>query len=62
MGGDFWRKNLWLRSTRTGEQIGLDNRGAAHDERHATETVTPEYWDDRIAVERQVEKWLIAGG
>jgi NAD(P)-dependent dehydrogenase (short-subunit alcohol dehydrogenase family) len=23
---------------------------AAHDERHATETVTPEYWDDRIAV------------
>jgi NAD(P)-dependent dehydrogenase (short-subunit alcohol dehydrogenase family) len=23
---------------------------AAHDERHATEEVTPEYWDDRIAV------------
>ena len=23
---------------------------AAHDERHETETVTPEYWDDRIAV------------
>ena len=23
---------------------------AAHDERHATETVTPAYWDDRIAV------------
>jgi NAD(P)-dependent dehydrogenase (short-subunit alcohol dehydrogenase family) len=23
---------------------------AAHDERHATETVTPEYWDERIAV------------
>jgi NAD(P)-dependent dehydrogenase (short-subunit alcohol dehydrogenase family) len=23
---------------------------AAHDERHATETVTPEYWDDRVAV------------
>lgn len=23
---------------------------AAHDERHATDTVTPEYWDDRIAV------------
>jgi NAD(P)-dependent dehydrogenase (short-subunit alcohol dehydrogenase family) len=23
---------------------------AAHDERHATESVTPEYWDDRIAV------------
>jgi NAD(P)-dependent dehydrogenase (short-subunit alcohol dehydrogenase family) len=23
---------------------------AAHDERHATEAVTPEYWDDRIAV------------
>ena len=23
---------------------------AAHDERHATETVTPDYWDDRIAV------------
>jgi NAD(P)-dependent dehydrogenase (short-subunit alcohol dehydrogenase family) len=23
---------------------------AAHDERHTTESVTPEYWDDRIAV------------
>jgi len=23
---------------------------AAHDDRHATESVTPEYWDDRIAV------------
>lgn len=23
---------------------------AAHDERHATESVTPEYWDERIAV------------
>ena len=23
---------------------------AAHDERHATESVTPDYWDDRIAV------------
>jgi D-xylose 1-dehydrogenase len=23
---------------------------AAHDERHATEAVTPDYWDDRIAV------------
>lgn len=23
---------------------------AAHDERHATDSVTPEYWDDRIAV------------
>jgi len=23
---------------------------AAHDERHSTESVTPEYWDDRIAV------------
>jgi NAD(P)-dependent dehydrogenase (short-subunit alcohol dehydrogenase family) len=23
---------------------------AAHDERHALETVTPEYWDDRLAV------------
>lgn len=29
-------------------QILVNN--AAHDERHATETVTPEYWDDRIAV------------
>jgi NAD(P)-dependent dehydrogenase (short-subunit alcohol dehydrogenase family) len=23
---------------------------AAHDDRHTTESVTPEYWDDRIAV------------
>ena len=23
---------------------------AAHDERHALDTVTPEYWDDRLAV------------
>jgi len=29
-------------------QVLVNN--AAHDERHATETVTPEYWDDRIAV------------
>jgi len=29
-------------------QILVNN--AAHDERHATEAVTPEYWDDRIAV------------
>ena len=29
-------------------QILINN--AAHDERHATEAVTPEYWDDRIAV------------
>ncbi len=29
-------------------QILINN--AAHDERHPTETVTPEYWDDRIAV------------
>jgi len=29
-------------------QILINN--AAHDERHRTETVTPEYWDDRIAV------------
>lgn len=29
-------------------QILVNN--AAHDERHATETVTPEFWDDRIAV------------
>jgi NAD(P)-dependent dehydrogenase (short-subunit alcohol dehydrogenase family) len=29
-------------------QILINN--AAHDERHATESVTPEYWDDRIAV------------
>jgi len=29
-------------------QILINN--AAHDERHATESVTPDYWDDRIAV------------
>jgi D-xylose 1-dehydrogenase len=29
-------------------QILINN--AAHDERHATETVTPDYWDERIAV------------
>jgi NAD(P)-dependent dehydrogenase (short-subunit alcohol dehydrogenase family) len=29
-------------------QVLVNN--AAHDERHATEDVTPEYWDDRIAV------------
>jgi NAD(P)-dependent dehydrogenase (short-subunit alcohol dehydrogenase family) len=29
-------------------QILVNN--AAHDERHPTETVTPEFWDDRIAV------------
>ncbi len=29
-------------------QILINN--AAHDERHPTETVTPEYWDERIAV------------
>jgi NAD(P)-dependent dehydrogenase (short-subunit alcohol dehydrogenase family) len=30
--------------------IGVLINNAAHDERHATEDVTPEYWDDRIAV------------
>ena len=30
--------------------IGILINNAAHDERHPTETVTPEYWDDRIAV------------
>jgi len=29
-------------------QVLINN--AAHDERHATESVTPDYWDDRIAV------------
>lgn len=29
-------------------QVLINN--AAHDERHATETVTPEYWDERIAL------------
>ncbi len=30
--------------------IGVLINNAAHDERHATDTVTSEYWDDRIAV------------
>jgi NAD(P)-dependent dehydrogenase (short-subunit alcohol dehydrogenase family) len=30
--------------------IGVLITNAAHDERHATDTVTSEYWDDRIAV------------
>lgn len=30
--------------------ISILVNNAAHDERHATETVTPDYWDDRIAV------------
>lgn len=30
--------------------INILVNNAAHDERHATETVTPEYWDDRLAV------------
>lgn len=30
--------------------IAILVNNAAHDERHATESVTPEYWDDRIAV------------
>jgi NAD(P)-dependent dehydrogenase (short-subunit alcohol dehydrogenase family) len=30
--------------------IGILINNAAHDERHATADVTPEYWDDRIAV------------
>lgn len=30
--------------------IGILINNAAHDERHPTEDVTPEYWDDRIAV------------
>ncbi len=30
--------------------IGVLINNAAHDERHATDTVTAEYWDDRIAV------------
>jgi NAD(P)-dependent dehydrogenase (short-subunit alcohol dehydrogenase family) len=30
--------------------IGVLVNNAAHDERHATLEVTPEYWDDRIAV------------
>jgi NAD(P)-dependent dehydrogenase (short-subunit alcohol dehydrogenase family) len=34
---------------RTGPITALLNN-AAHDERHAIETVTPEYWDERMAV------------
>lgn len=30
--------------------VGVLVNNAAHDERHATDSVTPEYWDDRIAV------------
>src|ERR1700759_4772047 len=30
--------------------INILINNAAHDERHRTEDVTPEYWDDRIAV------------
>ncbi|ALA19752.1 MULTISPECIES: SDR family NAD(P)-dependent oxidoreductase [unclassified Chelatococcus] len=30
--------------------VGVLVNNAAHDERHPTEEVTPEYWDDRIAV------------
>jgi len=30
--------------------IGVLINNAAHDDRHTTESVTPEYWDDRIAV------------
>ena len=36
-----------------GRQLGpiaILVNNAAHDERHDTETMTPEYWDDRIAV------------
>ncbi len=33
----------------TGDPLVLVNN-AAHDERHAIEDVTPEYWDDRLAV------------
>lgn len=31
-------------------RIDILVKNAAHDERHPTETVTPEYWDQRIAV------------
>ena len=37
-----------IRGVFGGVQILINN--AAHDERHATLEVTPEYWDDRIAV------------
>jgi D-xylose 1-dehydrogenase len=30
--------------------VGILINNAAHDERHPTETMTPDYWDDRIAV------------
>ena len=30
--------------------VGVLVNNAAHDERHATDTVTPDYWDDRIAL------------
>lgn len=30
--------------------VGVLVNNAAHDERHRTEDVTPEYWDDRVAV------------
>lgn len=33
-----------------GESIDVVVNNAAHDERHAWHEVTPEYWDDRIAV------------
>ena len=36
------------RATHGPIEILINN--AAHDERHATESVTPDYWDDRIAV------------
>ena len=35
------------------EQLGTINvlvNNAANDQRHAVETVTPEYWDDRMAI------------
>lgn len=37
-----------MRSTIGPVRVLVNN--AAHDDRHATEDVTPEYWDDRIAV------------
>jgi NAD(P)-dependent dehydrogenase (short-subunit alcohol dehydrogenase family) len=39
---------LRIRETWGPTEILINN--AAHDERHATPDVTPEYWDDRIAV------------
>jgi D-xylose 1-dehydrogenase len=38
----------WARTTLGPVAVLINN--AAHDERHPTETVTPDYWDDRIAV------------